>query len=105
MADNPDAPATRPGIKIAAGSSEQAPFIYFDGVSCFGTNGGTIQIELGANTLTPEGSGVKVDVLLTAHLRCSPAAAITLRDSIDKALAMLKQGQNQTAQSISVLKN
>jgi hypothetical protein len=45
MADNPDAPATRPGIKIAAGSSEQAPFIYFDGVSCFGTNSGTIQIE------------------------------------------------------------
>jgi hypothetical protein len=105
MADNPDAPAKRPGIKIAAGSSEQAPFIYFDGVSCFGTNGGAIQIELGANALTPEGPGVKVDVLLTAHLRCSPAAAVTLRDSIDKALAMLKQGQNQTAQYISGLKN
>lgn len=30
------------GIKIAAGSAEQAPFIYFDGVVTYGVNGGTI---------------------------------------------------------------
>ena len=76
------------GIKIAPGSSEQAPFIYFDGVVTFGVNGGTIHIELAANTLMPDGGAVRTDVVITAHLRCSPGAAASLRDSIDKALAM-----------------
>jgi hypothetical protein len=76
------------GIKIAAGSSERAPFIYFDGVVTFGVNNGVIQIELAANTIIPEGVGTKNDVLITAHLRCSPSAAIGLRDAINKALEM-----------------
>jgi hypothetical protein len=75
-------------IKVAVGSSEQAPFIYFDGVVTFGVNAGAIQLELAANTLVPDGAAIRTDVLITAHLRCSPAAAMSLRDSIDKALAM-----------------
>jgi hypothetical protein len=98
MTDNPNPALERPGIRIALGSSEVAPFIYFDGVPTFGTHNGAIQIELAANTLLPEGQGVKIDVVMTAHLRCSPAAAIDLRNTIDRALAMLQQGQQQIAE-------
>jgi hypothetical protein len=87
-----------PDPRVAPGTSELAPFVYFDGVPTFGIHNGAIQIELAANTLLPEGKGVKIDVMITAHLRCSPAAAIGLRETIDKALALLQQGQQQVAQ-------
>ena len=44
------------GVTISPASAERAPFIYFDGVSCFGHHNGTIQIELerkGGSTPTP----------------------------------------------------
>jgi hypothetical protein len=91
MTDNQDHAVRPPGIKIASGSSEQAPFIYFDGVVTFGVSNGVIQLELAANTIMPEGTGTNTDVLITAHLRCSPAAANGLRDSIERALAMPAQ--------------
>jgi hypothetical protein len=81
-----DKPKTA-GLKVAAGSSEQAPFIYFDGVITYGVNGGALQIELAASTLVPDGPAIRTDIVVTAHLRCSRAAAMSLRDSIDKALA------------------
>ena len=96
MADSTHSVVEVPGVRIAPGSSESAPFIYFDGVSCMGTHNGAIQIELAANSLMPEGTGVRVDVLVTAHLRCGPVAAAALREAIDKALELLKQGQQQT---------
>jgi hypothetical protein len=86
-----------PGVRIAPGSSESAPFIYFDGVPTFGIRNGAIQIELAANTILPDGKGVKIEVVMTAHLRCSPAAASSLRETIDKALALLQQEQQQVA--------
>jgi hypothetical protein len=98
MADNTNPIPEGPGIRVAPGTSELAPFVYFDGVPTFGIHNGAIQIELAANTLLPEGKGVKIDVMITAHLRCSPAAAIGLRETIDKALALLQQGQQQVAQ-------
>jgi hypothetical protein len=75
-----------PGIKIAAITSEVAPFIYCDGVATFGFNNGVVQLELAANAIVPEGTGTRIDVLITAHLRCSAGAAMQLRDSITKAL-------------------
>lgn len=104
MAD-PDTPATNPGgVTVSTASAERAPFVYFDGVSCFGHHNGAIQIELAANLLMPLGASVKVDVIQTAHLRCSPLAAIALREALDKALAMFQQGQQQT-ESIPAVKN
>ncbi|WFU42052.1 hypothetical protein QA640_06040 [Bradyrhizobium sp. CB82] len=105
MAD-PDAPATNSGgVTISTGSAERAPFIYFDGVSCFGHHNGAIQIELAANLLMPVGPGVRVDVIQTGHIRCSPAAAIALREALDKALAMMQQGQQQPTEVIPAMKN
>lgn len=76
--------------KIAPGGFEQAPFIYFDGISTYGTNKGAIHVELSAGIILPEETGTRVDVLITAHLRCSPAAAVALRDAIDRALEILR---------------
>jgi len=102
---NPDTPTTgQGGVSISAASSERAPFVYFDGVSCFGHHNGAIQIELAANLLMPVGPGVRVDVIQTGHLRCSPAAAVALREALDKALAMYQQGQQQ-AEAIPAVKN
>jgi hypothetical protein len=106
MAD-PDAPATNPGgVIVSTASSERAPFVYFDGASCFGHHNGTIQIELAANLLLPIGAAVRVDVIQTAHLRCSPAAAMALREALDKALSMYHQGQTGIqAETIPAVKN
>jgi hypothetical protein len=86
------------GIKIAPGSSEQAPFVYCDGVALFGVNSGVIQLELAANTIMPEGTGTRTDVLITAHLRCSPNTAIGIRDAITRALEMT--ATDQTIESV-----
>ena len=105
MAD-PDAPETNSaGVTISTGSAERAPVIYFDGVSCFGHHNGAIQIELAANLLMPVGAGVRVDLVQTAHLRCSVAAALALREALDKALAMYRQGQQQPTEAIPAVKN
>ena len=87
-----------PGINIAAGSSEQAPFVYFDGVPTYGMHAGVVQLELAANTILPEGTGTRTDVVITAHLRCSPGAALALRDTINRMLEM--RGIDQTTQPI-----
>ncbi|MDE2377465.1 hypothetical protein [Bradyrhizobium sp.] len=106
MAD-PDTPPTEPGgVSISTASSERAPFIYFDGASCFGHHNGAIQIELAANLLMPVGAGVRIDVIQTGHLRCSPAAALALREALDKALAMYQQNQAQAqAEIVPAMKN
>jgi hypothetical protein len=83
-----------PGITLAPITSEVAPFVYFDGVATYGHNSGMIQLELAANTLIPQGgAGTRVDVVITAHLRCSTAAAASLRECIDRALKMQNQPQ------------
>jgi hypothetical protein len=73
--------------------NEQAPFIYCDGVSAYGTQNGTIQIELAARTMLPaaDSRNVTNEFVATAHLRCSPAAAAAMKDAIEKALKMFAQ--------------
>jgi hypothetical protein len=95
-------PKTTISVKVAPGSSEGAPFIYFDGVAAMGTNHGAIQIELGANVLTPDGATLRTDAFITAHLRCSPNAAADLRNAIDKALDMLKLPPTNSPPSANV---
>src|SRR5947208_17182445 len=105
MAD-PETPAANQGpVTISSSSSERAPIIYFDGASCFGHHNGAIQIELAANLLMPVGAAVRVDVVQTAHLRCSVAAALALREALDKALAMYQQGRQQPTEEIPAVKN
>lgn len=86
----PDAsiPASPPAYR----DSDSAPFIVFDVAGAFGVMAGAIQVELGGRTLRPIPDGdVTVEFITTAHLRCSPAAAMNLRDALDNALKMLQQ--------------
>lgn len=76
--------------------THSAPFIYFDAAPSYGVMAGTIEIELVARILIPSlDPHPKSEVVATAHLRCSPAAAESLRDAVDKVLGLYKQLQEQ----------
>jgi hypothetical protein len=94
--------ATKSGIAYAESSA--APFIYFDGVSCHGALHGVIEIELAARMMapTPDG-GVHSFFGPVARLRCSPVAAAALLDSIEKAVKMAEQPQQQPPAAASKL--
>lgn len=71
---------------------DAAPFVYLDIVPAHGICAGAIQIEVASRVLTAiPGGDVKVEIVTTAHIRCSPNAAINLRNALDAALKMLEQ--------------
>jgi hypothetical protein len=77
-------------------TSDQAAFIYFDAAPTYGTLNGAVQIELVSRVMRPIGPGptdIAVEFLITDHIRCSPAAAISLRDALNRALELLQQPQ------------
>ena len=89
---------------VAYSESSSAPFIYFDGVSCHGTLHGVIEIELAARIMAPLMDGtVQTKFVPAGRLRCSPAAAAALRDSIDMATRMAEQPQQQPPAAASKL--
>ncbi len=89
---------------VAYSESGSAPFIYFDGVSCHGTLHGVIEIELAAHIMAPLMDGtVQTKLVPAGRLRCSPAAAAALRDSIDIATKMAEQPQQQSPAAASKL--
>lgn len=91
------APTPLPLLKNAGA----APVVYFDSVPVCGHWGGNIEIELAARMLMPKPDGsVLIDMACMAHLRCSPQAAMALRDVIDKALSMLTQLQENDKSSL-----
>ncbi len=79
---------------------DNAAFVYFDAAPTYGSMNGAVQIELASRTLTPTGGrpgDIAVEFVINTHLRCSPAAALSLRDAIDAALELLKQPQTSPA--------
>lgn len=90
--DNPDKPALPPMRRDASPN-----IVYFDIAPAFGIMGGAIQIELASRILHPDGAKVMIEFVTNGHLRCSPAAAVDLRNAIDKALAMLEGPPDPTA--------
>ena len=99
MADAPETP-TPPAYR----NSEAAPFVYFDIVPTFGVFGGAVQIELASRVLVPAGgAGVTTEFMVTGRLRCSPAAANHLRETIDKALQMFDQPLQQSGSGSATL--
>jgi hypothetical protein len=71
-----------------------APVVYFDGAPFFGVLSGAIQVELAGRTITGTPEGTTSEFVTMGRLRCSPAAAIDLRDALTKALEMLQQIQD-----------
>jgi hypothetical protein len=73
---------------------DTAPIVYFDVAPTFGTMNGAVQIELATRVLVPVPDGsVRLEFVINGRLRCSPAAAASLREALDKSLEMLQQPQ------------
>lgn len=73
---------------------DDVPIIYFDIAPAYGVMNGIVQVELGARILVPhQDDSVDIRFLSCGRLRCSPAAAVHLRNAIDAALKMLEQPQ------------
>jgi hypothetical protein len=88
----PEAPKPAASALTISGN-HNAPFVYCDGVAAFGTNKGGIEIELSSRTILPipDTTSVRHEIVITGHLRCNPAAAMAIREAIEKALVMLSQ--------------
>jgi hypothetical protein len=99
---------TAPSLGTKSGAvyteSSTAPFVYFDGVSCHGAMHGVIEIELAARIMSPTTDGkVQTGFVPAARLRCSAAAAESLRLSIVEALKMVTQPEQQPPAAASKL--
>ena len=74
-----------PLLKNAAAAER----LYFDMAPCYGCNNGVVELVLADRVLQPKPDGsVQIDMVAVAHLRCSIAAALNLREALDKAIAM-----------------
>jgi hypothetical protein len=97
-------PAKPAETKRRIRDSDTAPFIYFDTTGAYGVTGGAVQIELVARILVPlVDGGVSVELLTTGRLRCTPAGARHLQESIQKALDMLSHPQPAPAAGTATL--
>jgi hypothetical protein len=77
-----------------------APIIFFEYCPTLGNNQGLINIMLAAGIVMPTGGGAtEVQPVAVAHLRCATAAAIQLRDAIDKALLIGAPVENPQGKS------
>jgi hypothetical protein len=73
-----------------------APFVYFDIVAAHGTMNGAVQIELAARILVAtQDGGVNPEFMCSGRIRCSPTAAMHLRNAIDLSLKMLEEPEQQ----------
>lgn len=77
----------KPAPPPAVFGSDAAPVIYFDGVVCFGTRDGIVQLELVVNELVPvsfESSQIKTRFVVAAHLRCTAQTATNMMEVIER---------------------
>jgi len=86
-------PASAPSLLK---NSPSAPFIYFDSAPVRGSLSGIIEVELATRALLPKPDGsVAVEVICTAHLRCSPGAAAGLIEALKQALEFYAKQANE----------
>ncbi len=79
---------------------DTAPFVYFDISPAHGIMGGAIQIELASRILNAVSDGsVEIKFITSGRLRCSPTAALNLRNAIDASRKMLEESQQAPAAS------
>ena len=70
-------------------NASDAPIIFFEGISTFSNNNGIVGLMLVAGlTLPTDDGGTVGKVSAVAHLRCSIAVAVALRDALDRALLL-----------------
>ena len=101
MADR-DTPQKLPSDFIYEDTGGAAPLVYFDIIGAYGTMNGSIEMELATRILIPKPDGsTEVRFLSTGRLRCSPTAAVNLRNGLDAALKMLEQSQQPNPVAVS----
>lgn len=88
-------------------NASAAPFVYFDNAPLYGIAGLGIEVELTAAAIVPKSDGAVLrEAVCVGHLRCSPQAAMTLIDSLQKALEMYnKQMAALAAQASEIAKS
>jgi len=88
MADNPDPrPAQVPIIPV--NDAPHAPFIFYEWAPAFGFTNGIVNLTLAANRACIGKDGAVLnEQVVVAHLRSNVQAALSLRDSLDKALLL-----------------
>jgi hypothetical protein len=87
MADNQEGrPAQAPVIPVYA---LHAPTIFYEWAPAFGFTNGVVNLTLAANrTWIGQDGAVVNEQVVVAHLRGNVQAALSLRDSLDKALLL-----------------
>ena len=82
-------------LSIESFSLQTAPILYFDSVPICGNNKGMVSLTLCADLTAPSQSGQTIDTSprVVAHLRCTPASARRLRDTIDRTLLLAAETQ------------
>lgn len=97
---NPVAPVTTGivDVKFSEIGSAHAPFLYFESASAFGFYGGVVRVTLEAVRTIPTGQdgGVINDRVITAHLRMSIPAALSLKEAIEGALLLARPAESET---------
>jgi hypothetical protein len=84
-----DPKPTEPPEAPAYENVSTAPYVSFDRVAAHGVMNGSIQMELASRILIPlPDGGVEIKFATSGRLRCSPAAAVQLRDAINAVLKM-----------------
>lgn len=89
-----DHTTTKPSDLVYEDTGGLAPLVYFDIVGAYGTMNGSVELELATRILVPRSDGTtEVKFISSGRLRCSPNAALNLRNGLDAALKMLEQPQ------------
>jgi hypothetical protein len=93
-----DQPTSKPADVHYEDTGGLAPLVYFDIVGAYGTMNGSIELELATRILVPRPDGsTEVKFISSGRLRCSPNAAVNLRNGLDAALKMLEPPQADVA--------
>jgi hypothetical protein len=83
------APATLAEMFTPIQDLPSAPIIFFEFCPTLGNNNGLINIMLAAGLVMPtSGPGTETVPVAVAHLRCSTAAAVQLREALGKAIQL-----------------
>ena len=90
----------KPAPFVPIQNQPSAPIIFFEFCPTLGNNNGLINVMLAASLVLPTGtSATDVVPVAVAHLRCTTAAAIQLRDALDKAILIGQPVQNSEGKS------
>lgn len=88
-----------PAKSVPIIDAPHAPFVYYEGAAALGFSVGVVNITLAANRTWIGEDGAVNEQVVTAYLRGSIPAALSLRAAIDAALLLAQAPAEQNAES------